>query len=157
MSAHGSVAAAKVDNKAELQKFGRKHRSQLHNRGNQCYATTVLQYLLANEDFRSKVLLKLESEAPLVAKYLAKLHLYENVSEHYLHQLVGLLDKSFLNSKNHHDADEFLLKLLMKLGADSWTVSDRPMFEVLRVAHVRCATPGCLHEFDNEDEKLGKF
>ena len=55
-----SLAAAKSENRAALEKFSRKQRSLLHNQGNQCYVTTVLQYLLANEEFRSKALLKLE-------------------------------------------------------------------------------------------------
>ena len=79
--------------------------------------TTVLQYLLANEEFRGQILL--ESKAPLMANYLTKLH-HENLHERYLHerylhQLVGMLDERFLNSKVHHDADEFLLKLLEML------------------------------------------
>ena len=56
----------------------------------------------------------MESKAPLIANYLTKLH-HENLHERYLHQLVGMLDERFLNSKVHHAADEFLLKLLEML------------------------------------------
>ena len=66
----------------------------------------------------------MESKAPLMANYLTKLH-HENLHERYLHerylhQLVGMLDERFLNLKVHHDADEFLLKLLemLKLPED---------------------------------------
>ena len=143
--------AAKLENKAALQKFSRKLRSHLHNKGNQCYATTVLHYLLSNEEFRSQVLLKLESDASLVATYLTKLHLNENVTlEHSLHQLVGMLDASFLNTRVHHDASEFLLKLLSKLDLP------KTMFEVDCQAHAHCATPGCQKEIIFDDPRLGK-
>ena len=151
MSIGSSVAAAKLDNKAALEKFGRKQRSLLHNQGNQCYATTPLHYLLSNKEFRSEVLAKMESGAPLLANYLTKLHLNENESERVLHQLVGMLNKRFLNSKVHHDADEFLLKLLEMLELPS------NMFEVLRRPHFRCATPGCDKEMVHDEQKLGKF
>ena len=151
MSIRSSVAAAKLDNKAALEKFGRKQRSLLHNQGNQCYATTPLHFLLSIKEFRSEVLVKLDSDAPLLAKYLTKLHLYENESERVLHQLVGMLNQRFLNSKVHHDADEFLIKLLEKLQLPN------NMFEVLRQLRVRCATPGCLKEMMHDDPKQGKF
>ena len=134
-----------------MDNFSKKQRSFLYNKGNQCYATTVLQYLLANEEFRGQVLLKLESKSPLVANYLTKLHLHENLHERYLHQLVGMLDERFLDSKVHHDADEFLLKLLdmLELPED--------MFEVFRRANVKCATPDCPTDRTYDvPEKLGK-
>ena len=146
-----SLAAAKSENKAALEKFGRKQRSLLQNQGNQCYATTPLHYLLSNKEFRSEVLLRVASDTPLMATYLTKLHLQENASEHVLHRLVGMLDERFLNSKVQHDADEFLIKLLEKLELPS------NMFEVLRRLSVRCATPGCEKEMVHDDQKLGKF
>ena len=146
-----SLVAAKLENAAALEKFGRKQRSLLQNQGNQCYATTPLHYLLSIKEIRSEVLLRVASDTPQLGNYLTKLHLNENATDHVLHRLVGMLDERFLNSKVHHDADEFLIKLLEKLELPN------NMFEVLRRLSVRCATPGCSKEMVHDDQKLGKF
>ena len=86
-----------------------------------------------------------------MANYITKLHLHENATEHVLHRLVGTLDERFLNLKVHHDADEFLLKLLEKLELP------KDMFEVFRRANVLCATPDCPTDRSYDvPEKLGK-
>ena len=85
-----SLVAAKLENAAALEKFGRKQRSLLQNQGNQCYATTPLHYLLSNKEFQSEVLLRVVSEPHLIADYLTKLHLNENASDHVLHKLAGI-------------------------------------------------------------------
>ena len=146
-----SLAAAKVENTKLLDKFERKARSLIHNQGNQCYATTVLHYLLSMPDFREQIALLLKSPTNLKAIYLSKLHLMENVGEDYLLKLTAALNEAFLDKEVQHDAAEFAELLLSHL--------DLPpgMFEVFRQETVRCANPDCAHEYSQDDQRLGKY
>ena len=122
----------------------------IHNKGNQCYATTVLHYLLSNPDFRKEISLKLKSPKDLLAIYLSKLHLVENVGEDYLLKLSGVLSQSFLDKGVQHDAAEFAELLLCALNLPS------DMFQVYRQATIVCANPDCKYQFGEDDPRQGK-
>ena len=93
----------------------------------------------------------MKSPKDLLAIYLSKLHLVENVGEDYLLKLTGLLSHTFLDKGVHHDAAEFAELLLCSLDLPS------DMFLVYRQGIIRCANPDCRHEYGEDDPRLGKI